>query len=89
MRRGFIVTSIILILALAAIIILYPLLWWLALILLPILVLGLIDYFQKSNNIRRTYPLLGRITNLLEKQRHVVQETVLLNRTEGKPFNWI
>ncbi|HAF77738.1 MAG TPA: FMN-binding glutamate synthase family protein, partial [Maribacter sp.] len=33
--------------------------------------------------------MLGRITNLLEKQRHVVQETVLLNRTEGKPFNWI
>jgi len=89
MRKGFIITSIILILALAAIIILYPLLWWLALILLPILVLGLIDYFQKSNNIRRTYPLLGRITNLLEKQRHVIQETVLLNRTEGKPFNWI
>ena len=89
MRKGFIITSIILILALAAIIILYPLLWWLALILLPILVLGLIDCFQKSNNIRRTYPLLGRITNLLEKQRHVIQETVLLNRTEGKPFNWI
>ena len=89
MRKRFIVTSIILILALAAIIILYPFLWWLALILLPILFLGLIDYFQKSNNIRRTYPLLGRITNLLEKQRHVIQETVLLNRTEGKPFNWI
>ncbi|APU70136.1 Ferredoxin-dependent glutamate synthase [Christiangramia flava JLT2011] len=89
MRNGFVITSIILVLALAAIIILYPFLWWLALILLPILFLGLIDYFQKSNNIRRTYPLLGRITNILEKQRHVVQETVLLNRTEGKPFNWI
>ncbi|MEQ3676135.1 MAG: FMN-binding glutamate synthase family protein [Dokdonia sp.] len=89
MRKGFIITSIILILAVTAIIILYPLLWWLALVLLPFLILGLFDFFQKSDNIRRTFPLFGRITNFLEKQRHVVQETVLLNRTEGKPFNWI
>ncbi|MFC4094768.1 FMN-binding glutamate synthase family protein [Euzebyella saccharophila] len=89
MRKGFIITSIILVLAVAAIIILYPLLWWLALVLPPFLILGLFDYFQKSDNIRRTYPLFGRVTNFLEKQRHVVQETVLLNRTEGKPFNWI
>ncbi|NNE78168.1 MAG: FMN-binding glutamate synthase family protein, partial [Pricia sp.] len=89
MRRGFIITSIILVLAVAAIIVLYPLLWWLALVILPFLILGLLDYVQKSNNIRRTYPLFGRITNLLEKQRHVVQETLLLNRTEGMPFNWI
>ena len=77
------------VLAVATIIIMYPLLWWLALVLLPFLILGLIDYFHKSDNIRRTFPLFGRITNFLEKQRHVVQETVLLNRTEGKPFNWI
>ncbi|PIB38562.1 FMN-binding glutamate synthase family protein [Maribacter sp. 4G9] len=89
MRKGFIITSIMLVLALAVITFLYPFLWWLAFVLLPFLVLGLIDYFQKSDNIRRTYPLFGRITNFLEKQRHVVQETVLLNRTEGKPFNWI
>lgn len=89
MRKGFIITSNILVLAVTAIIILYPLLWWLALVLLPFLILGLFDFFQKSDNIRRTYPLFGRITNFLEKQRHVVQETVLLNRTEGKPFNWI
>ncbi len=89
MRNGFVITSIILVLALAAIIMLYPHLWWLALILLPFLVLGLIDYFQKSDNIKKTYPLLGRVTNLLEEQRHVVQETLLLNRIEGQPFNWI
>ncbi len=89
MRKEFIIISIILVLALVAVIILYPSLWWLALVILPFLILGLLDYFQKSNNIRRTYPLFGRITNFLEEQRHVVQETVLLNRTEGKPFNWI
>jgi len=81
--------SVLLVLVLAAMLILYPLWWGVALIIIPLLILGLIDYCQKSNNIRRTYPLFGRITNLLEKQRHVFQEIVLLNRAEGKPFNWI
>ncbi len=77
------------IVALTALIVFEPFLWWIGLVILPFLVLGFMDYFQKSDNIKRTYPLLGRVTNLLEKQRHVVQETVLLNRTEGMPFNWI
>lgn len=89
MRKAFITTSIILIVALTVLIVFRPSLWWVGLVVLPFLVLGFIDYFQESDNIRRTYPLLGRITNLLEEQRHVVQETVLLNRTEGMPFNWI
>jgi glutamate synthase domain-containing protein 2 len=89
MRKGFIITSIVLILALTALIIFKPFLWWVGLVILPFLILGFIDYFQESDNIKRTYPLLGRITSLLEEQRHVVQETSLLNRTEGMPFNWI
>lgn len=89
MRRIFLISSITLLVVLAGLIMWKPHLWWLALLIAPFMLLGTKDYFQKSNNIRRTYPLLGRITILLEKQRHVVQETVLLNRTEGKPFNWI
>jgi glutamate synthase domain-containing protein 2 len=89
MRRQFLIIAITTILILGGLIIWMPGHWWVAVIILPILILGFIDYFQKSNNIRRTYPLMGRLTNLLEKQRHVVQETVLLNRTEGMPFNWI
>lgn len=77
------------VIALAGFIAWLPKLWWVALITLPLLGLGFIDYYQKSDNIKRTYPLLGRITNLLEEQRHVVQETLLLNRTEGQPFTWI
>ncbi|PWK24181.1 glutamate synthase-like protein [Maribacter polysiphoniae] len=74
---------------LAGLIMWKPHLWWLALLIAPFMLLGFRDYFQKTDNIKRTYPMLGRITNLLEKQRHVLQETVLLNRTEGMPFNWI
>ena len=89
MRKGFIITAIFLVAAYIVMVFWHPHLWWIGLIILPLLVLGLVDYFQESNNIRRTYPLLGRITNLLEEQRHVIQETLLLNRTEGQPFTLI
>ena len=89
MRKGFFITAIFLFTAYIALVFWHPHLWWVGLIILPFLALGLVDYFQESNNIRRTYPLLGRITNLLEEQRHVIQETLLLNRTEGQPFTLI
>ncbi|KKM63351.1 hypothetical protein LCGC14_1512390 [marine sediment metagenome] len=89
MRRIFLISSIALLVVLAGLITWKPHLWLLALLIVPFILLGLSDYFQKTDAIKRTYPLMGRITNLLEKQRHVLQETVLLNRTEGMPFNWI
>lgn len=89
MRRIFLISSIILLVALTVFITWKPRFWWVGLLVVPFILVGFIDYFQKTDNIKRTYPLLGRITNLLEKQRHVLQETVLLNRTEGMPFNWI
>ena len=89
MRRLFLMVSITTILVLSGLVLWMPRFWWVAFLVLPFIGIGFMDYFQKSNNIRRTYPLFGRITNLLEKQRHVVQETLLLNRTEGLPFNWI
>ncbi|WP_031428485.1 FMN-binding glutamate synthase family protein [Flavimarina sp. Hel_I_48] len=89
MRKVFLITALFLVMALTGLIIWLPYLWWIALLIIPFLLLGFMDYFQKSDNIKRTYPLLGRITNLLEEQRHVLQETLLLNRTEGMPFNWI
>ena len=89
MRRLFFNSTIVIFILLAIIIIWNTSLWWIALLFAPLIILGYIDYFQKSNNIRRTYPLLGRLSNLIEKQRHVIQEILLLDRKEGEPFNWI
>jgi glutamate synthase domain-containing protein 2 len=89
MRREFLIVSIAILAVLVGMSLIYPKVRWAMLVVVPPVFLGFIDYYQKENNIRRNYPLFGRVTELLEKQRHVVQETVLLNRTEGKPFNWI
>ena len=61
--------------------------WVLSALLLPLILMGFIDYFHATNNLRRQYPLLGRISNFIEEQRHVVQETLLQNSREGRPFN--
>jgi glutamate synthase domain-containing protein 2 len=45
------------------------------------------DAFQKGDAIRRQYPVLGRLSRLLEEQKHVIQEILLLNRKEGAPFD--
>jgi glutamate synthase domain-containing protein 2 len=89
MRKYFIPTTIIFLLIIVLLIIWKPYHWWLALLIVPLIILGTIDFFQRGDTIRRTYPLFGRLSNFLEKQRHVLQEVLLLNRTEGKPFNWI
>ena len=77
MRKGFIITAIFLVAAYIVMVFWHPHLWWIGLIILPLLVLGLVDYFQESNNIRRTYPLLGRITNLLASGNTVPDSSVL------------
>lgn len=89
MRKYFIPTTIFVLLIIGILIIWKPYHWWLALLFVPLIILGTIDFFQRGDTIRRTYPLFGRLSNFLEKQRHVLQEVLLLNRTEGKPFNWI
>ena len=63
--------------------------WWLALIFIPLLIWGAVDYFQRGDNIRRNFPFFGSVIRFIEAQRHVLQENLLLNREEGKPFNWI
>lgn len=51
--------------------------------------LGFYDAWQKEDSVQRGFPLLGRLSRLLESQKHVVQELLLLNRREGAPFDQI
>ena len=60
----------------------------LGVVLIPISIGGY-DLFQHEDNIRRQYPVFGRFSRLIEEQRHVLQENLLLNREDGKPFNWV
>jgi len=62
-------------------------LWWLMIVLVPLILLGFIDYFQKGNVIRRNFPLLGRGRHVMEELRPKIQQYFIEPDTEGKPFN--
>ncbi len=88
MRNQFIVFSILSLAITAAIAyFLWSPLWWLMIILVPLILLGLYDYFQKGNVIRRNFPVLGRGRHLMEELRPKIQQYFIEPDTEGKPFN--
>lgn len=65
----------------------YGWLWFSPLLFLCIY--GLYDAFQKKDSLARSYPLLAHLSHLMEKQKHVMQEILILNRREGRPFDQV
>tara|TARA_Y100000768_G_scaffold386254_1_gene374196 strand:+ start:2281 stop:3744 length:1464 start_codon:yes stop_codon:yes gene_type:complete len=61
--------------------------WGAFILYLPILYMAIRDFNQTESNIRKNYPFLGTINEFLDKQRHVLQEVLLQNRWEGRPFS--
>ena len=88
MRNQFIVFSTLSLVITAAIaFFLWTPMWIVFFVLVPLILLGLYDYFQKANVIRRNFPLLGRGRHLMEELRPKIQQYFIEPDTEGKPFN--
>jgi len=86
-RQIFILLSLI---SLAGIAIYYPfnhnILWALVLVG-PLIIIGLVDIFQKKHTIRRNYPVVGNIRYLLESIRPEIMQYFIENDREGRPIN--
>lgn len=52
-----------------------------------VLVVAVRDYFQIQDNVRRNYPFVGSLKQLIQKQRHIPQEVLLQSSWEGRPFS--
>jgi len=63
-----------------------PFIWALA-VLLPLILIGFYDYFQKGNVIQRNFPILGRGRHMMEVLRPKIQQYFIESDTDGKPFN--
>ena len=88
MRRGFLIIAILI----AAVIIALSFIFnfnylWLFALVGPIIVLGLIDVFQKTHALKRNFPLLGRTRYMAEWLRPKVYQYFVEPDTEGKPFS--
>ncbi|MCB0458919.1 MAG: FMN-binding glutamate synthase family protein [Flavobacteriaceae bacterium] len=62
---------------------------WSFLLFAPLILMGLIDIFQKKHTIRRNFPLIGRFRYALEAIRPEIMQYFVETDTEGRPLNRI
>lgn len=61
--------------------------YWLFVIVIPLLLLGIVDVFQKQHSIRRIYPVVGRIRYLFESVRKEIQQYFVESDINGTPVS--
>lgn len=88
-REKFILISIIVVVAIVGIALFWGPILWAFVIILPLIILGVFDIFQKSHTIRRNFPLIGRARYMLESIRPEIMQYFVETDTEGRPLNRI
>ncbi|WP_417370904.1 FMN-binding glutamate synthase family protein [Gelidibacter japonicus] len=88
-REKFILISIIVVVAIVGIALFWSPILWAFVIILPLIILGVFDIFQKSHTIRRNFPLIGRARYMLESIRPEIMQYFVETDTEGRPLNRI
>lgn len=66
---------------------LWPPFFWSWIVIGPVLLIGLYDYFQTSHSILRNFPALGRMRYLMEFIRPEIYQYFIESDTEGVPFD--
>jgi len=86
-REKFFVLSSLIVLTLIAIAQFWQPVLWSFVIIAPLIIMGLIDVFQKKQAIRRNFPVLGRLRYLLESIRPEIMQYFVETDTQGRPIN--
>ena len=63
--------------------------WWLFIIVGPIIGVGFYDMFQTKHAIRRNFPVIGNFRYMLEAIRPEIMQYFVETDTEGRPFDRI
>ena len=87
MRKEFIKISVALVLLLLAVSLYVPPVAWVFILVLPLLVIGYIDYFQTKHTIRRIFPVLGHFRYLLEMIRPEINQYFIESNQDGVPIS--
>ncbi|SHM01322.1 Glutamate synthase domain-containing protein 2 [Chitinophaga jiangningensis] len=67
----------------------FPWVWWLLLLLLPIVIMGILDMMQTRHAIIRNFPVLGRMRYWMEAMRPKVHQYFVESDIDGRPINRI
>ncbi len=88
--RNFFLVSLLPLLALTVLIFLYwPSFWWLSILFLAYIGLGIHDMTQRRHAILRNFPIIGHFRYFLESFRPEIMQYFVETDTEGRPFNRI
>jgi len=86
-RTQFIILSIIIPLATFVLAKFWHNAYWLFIVILPLIFLGLYDLIQRKHTILRIYPVIGRFRYLFEAIRPEIQQYFVESDTNGLPIN--
>lgn len=88
-REKFVLISVITVLVITGIAVFWSPILWTFILVIPLILLGVFDIFQKSHTIRRNFPLIGRFRYILESIRPEIMQYFVETDTEGRPLNRI
>jgi len=87
MRKLFIVSATIIVLLLLGWCFVWPPAVWSFVIVGPLVIIGVVDLFQKKHSIVRNFPLFGHLRFVMEDLRPKVYQYFVESDTDGTPFN--
>lgn len=65
----------------------WPFFNWFFIVIVPLILLGAIDFFQTKQSLRRLYPVVGRFRYFFESIRKEIQQYFVETDLEGAPVN--
>ena len=86
-RNQFILLSIIVVIATLMLAMVWPGFYWLLVVIVPLIILGLYDIVQRKHAILRLYPVVGHLRYLFESVRPEIQQYFVESDINGKPIN--
>ena len=87
MRNKFLIGSLATIVSVVALSFIYRPVLWSLVFFIPVIGLGLIDYFQTRQTIRRNFPFIGRARYLFELIRPELHQYFVESNSEGVPYS--
>ena len=87
MRRDFLISSTLIIIAILAISWFYRPALWAFVVVGPLVLLGYHDYFQVKHSVLRNFPVLGHFRYFFEMIRPEINQYFVESNTDGTPFS--
>ncbi len=88
-RQLFIIISILILISITTVYTIWKPVAWSLILFAPLMVIGLMDMFQKTHTIKRNFPVIGHGRYILEKIRPEIMQYFVETDLEGSPINRI